>query len=244
MKTEAPGRGTRRLFALHRTVVAAFLPQRPDVSGPILATYVNAEAGSVNPDARPVAMVVIIVPVTVVHVQAVAAVETPSSTEAVVAALPADAVRASGRCQQCCSGQRRSGGSHERDHAHGFTSSSLQALTTFESAPSSEVCGRCFAVRLNETKIVSNPNEIYLIVCGGSSLYQIVLLRVQKVPRVRSDASMIQLLLIDRRISRGHCAAQRKRRPRLWNAHSESAAGTQKLCSKWPIPVIAIRNFV
>jgi len=33
--------------------------------------------------------------------------------------------------------QRRSGGSHERDHAHGFTSSLLQALITFENAPSS-----------------------------------------------------------------------------------------------------------
>jgi hypothetical protein len=69
------------------------------LSGPILAAYVNAEARSVDSDARAVPMVVIIVPVTVVHVQAIAAVEALASTEALVASLAANAVRVGGRCQ-------------------------------------------------------------------------------------------------------------------------------------------------
>jgi hypothetical protein len=76
-------------------------------------------------NARPAVLVVTVpVAVAVGQVEAVTIVEAAASAKAVVITdLSANAVRVSGSCEYHRGGQRRGGSSHERDHAHGFTSS-------------------------------------------------------------------------------------------------------------------------
>jgi hypothetical protein len=85
-----------------------------------LTAYLNADPWYAELNARP-AMVVVIVPVAVVQIEAVATIEAAASAKAVVITdLATNAVRVSGSCEYHRGGQRRGGSSHERDNPHGF----------------------------------------------------------------------------------------------------------------------------
>src|SRR5262249_25009898 len=84
---------------------------------------VYIESRSVDSDSRPVVTMPVRVPIAIVHVQAIASIEAARSAKTSVAALPAHTVRTRRRSEQSCGSQSRRCGSHERNHAHGVTSS-------------------------------------------------------------------------------------------------------------------------
>jgi hypothetical protein len=87
----------------------------------ILSAYFHTNSRRVKLDARPA--MVIVVAVTVMHVDAIAVVEAACSAKALITDLAANAIRVGGRSECHCSSQRRSCGRHECDFAHVITSS-------------------------------------------------------------------------------------------------------------------------
>src|SRR5262249_10718819 len=90
---------------------------------PTLPPDVHIDSRPVDSDSRPMVMTPVRISVAIVHVQPIARLETAGPAEAVIASFVANAVRAGRRGKQSRGSQSRRCGSHERNHAHGVTSS-------------------------------------------------------------------------------------------------------------------------
>jgi hypothetical protein len=93
---------------------------------------IHIDSRPVDSDSRPMTMTPVRVVAAIVHVQPIARLDTASSADTVTASFTANAVRARRRGEQSRGSQSRCCGSHERNHAHGVTSSFLfRSLTMF-----------------------------------------------------------------------------------------------------------------